>query len=272
MPTLNWKDLLYSLLPQKPLPLLSTPTQNLSAAAQWSYLKIWKDHFRNAGAKKGQAVVISLRPSPAWVILVLAAFWENLTVIFCDHSELKFLPTSNYFCSISVDSEATTWRVNSELELFEQGACQPEARSDYQDRVLFFGKKVSSRISDEELKIVLSRLAISGNNESVLSTLDWSTEAGFYFDFFPSYFSAREIFLADDEDRNRIKQLFDDYEINHLVCKESTYEEIAHLKSISKNPNDFISCTIIRDSQLTKKLDRFLYGNFPSSNKGNTII
>lgn len=272
MLTLPWKELLYDLLPQKPLPLLSTPSQNLSAAAQWSYLKIWKDLLRNAGAKKGQAIVISMPPSPAWVILVLAAFWENLTVIFCDANALDQIPLGSYFCSVSLDSMQTTWKVNSELELLEQGTCQFQAKTDYKDRILFFGKDGTSAISDQQLQNLLTKISAADKNESVLSTLDWSTPAGFSFDFFFSYFCAREIFLSKEEDKSRIKLLFNEFKIDHLVCRESKYQEIVSLKSESKNSDNFVSCTIVRDSQLTKKLDRFLDGNFPFSNKGNTII
>ena len=84
-PTNRWRSLLHERLVDKPLPLLVNRDIIVPGASIWLGARLWYKAFRTAGLKKGDRVVLALAPSPAFLQVLVAALWEQLTIAIVPH-------------------------------------------------------------------------------------------------------------------------------------------------------------------------------------------
>ena len=56
----------------------------IPAASLWAGMRLWCGAFRNAGLRPGDRVVLALPPCPAFVMALLAALWEGVTLAILD--------------------------------------------------------------------------------------------------------------------------------------------------------------------------------------------
>ncbi len=237
-----WREILFTLLPNQARPLVSTDVYNLSAAAQWSFLRVWKDIFRSENLKVGQTIVLSLNPSAAWILTIVTALWENLSVIICAEEDLPLLDEDAYVFSISGNLKRSHWKVDEELNLIKLRPTNLHSKVSYSNRLLFFQKRKLIGVNDDSLLRLLDTVKKLKPDEAVLSTIDWSKPGGFFYGFFPSYFSKREIFLSPQEDHERILSLLSQFEFQYLFCQKETSVESLFTKQGEKtNKTNIIS-------------------------------
>lgn len=267
-----WKELLFAMLPFSPHPLLASPSNNVSAAAIWSYLRVWKETFRKAKAQKGDRIMIALDPGPAWVIVFLSALWEDLTIFLCDPLEIGHTRREDFFAVISSDPGSSTWTVDENLEpqMVHHPNVTSSKNSNY--RIQFSKNSDEFTFTDEKIISFLSRLNCQKKGEAVLSTLDFSSPIGFFYDFLHSFFLYREIFFTQKNKEHEIERILSTFEIDHLVCDLEQVEDYKKLKEKSKNNKPFVSFAAFAMNQDTKDLLLFLDRDFSFSQKRKSSI
>jgi hypothetical protein len=264
-----WKEILFDLLPYNPHPLIATPEHILSSAAIWSYVKLWKDTFRKAGATKGQSVVIALEPSPEWVIAFLACVWEDLTVILCHESDIHLAKTLCPWAVLSRNEAVANWRFSSNLEPLSLQTPNQKIHAILDNRILFLSEKSKIGITDTMIAKWFLNKEFVKPGEAVISSLDFSTPVGFYFDFFSSFFSQREIFLVHRlmEREELLKALLSAHTIEHIVSNSEVYDKISQLKTELKDQKPFLTKLLFQESQMNDLSLLFLDGDLPLSQK-----
>ncbi len=75
-----WQDRLYRRFRGQAYPLMAFRDGVIPAASLWAGMRLWCAAFRSAGLVQGDRVVLALPPSPAFVMVLLAALWEGLTL------------------------------------------------------------------------------------------------------------------------------------------------------------------------------------------------
>ncbi len=235
-PSNIWKSLLFSLLPYKPHPLLVVGDSIFSAAALWSYTKLWKDFFRELGLGKGHTLLLTLEPSIEWVIVVLASLWENMTVVLSKSKATHVLfkhPTlviseDHSISNITFDQQKYPILLKSPSFsdyrsfpfLSKSGQNKTEMRIIFEDGAGF---------SDDFLiQGLIEQYDVSKtwSTKSSIHGSDWRGQTAFYKDFFLPFFCEHEMFVVRSllNDPISIQKIFLQYEIdwvygNHELCE-----------------------------------------------------
>ncbi len=76
-----WRGALHARLRGRPLPLVWTRDALVPAATLWTGARLWVEWLRAGGVGAGDRVVCALPPGPAFVMLLVAALWEELTFV-----------------------------------------------------------------------------------------------------------------------------------------------------------------------------------------------
>jgi hypothetical protein len=76
-----WRVPLHAGLRGRALPLVWTPETLVPASTLWSGARQWVRSLRAAGLTPGDRVVCALAPGPAFVMLLVASLWEELTFV-----------------------------------------------------------------------------------------------------------------------------------------------------------------------------------------------
>ncbi len=75
-----WRSLFRSALYEQATPIFTHDQTTIPAASVWTGSRLWTSAFRAAGLATGDAVAIDLAPGPIFVQVLVACFWEGLTV------------------------------------------------------------------------------------------------------------------------------------------------------------------------------------------------
>lgn len=76
-----WRAPLYARLRDRPLPLVWTRDALVPAATLWTGARRWVEWLRARGVTAGDRLVCALPPGPAFVMVLVAALWEELTFV-----------------------------------------------------------------------------------------------------------------------------------------------------------------------------------------------
>jgi acyl-CoA synthetase (AMP-forming)/AMP-acid ligase II len=76
----SWRSLLYKRLKEQPQPLFVFNDGIIPAASMWFQMRAWTQAFRGAGLQAGDHILLALPPNRAFMAIVLAGLWEELTV------------------------------------------------------------------------------------------------------------------------------------------------------------------------------------------------
>ena len=74
------RETLFDALRSRAEPLLVGEGFGIPAASLWTGARTWVNRFRAAGLRPGERVVLALPRSPAFIMAMVAAWWEGLTV------------------------------------------------------------------------------------------------------------------------------------------------------------------------------------------------
>ena len=78
----EWRRLLFERFRDRPLPLLVSEYGTIPAASMWTGSRIWIGAFRELGLQAGDRVIVALPPSPAFLQVLIAGIWQELTLAF----------------------------------------------------------------------------------------------------------------------------------------------------------------------------------------------
>ncbi|MDZ4726590.1 MAG: hypothetical protein SH817_10560 [Leptospira sp.] len=283
-----WKEILYTHLTYEPLPLIVNKNHIISAAAMWAYVKIWKEHFREKGAKSGDTILLALSESPEWIMILLASFWENLRVILCDPKQVSIDTIPEVWGIFSEDKNITNWTFSEQLTPI----CLREPNQLYKnesikERICFHSysssakildknkteKKINQSLSDKQFAEFISKVKIENKPKGVLSSLPWFSPIGFYFDFFLNYFSKKEIFLTQKFQNPNIEytELFNAFSIDKIITTTQQSPMINQCALISTKSHSEIEIICFEERELNDISLLFMDSNFSFSEKRNSI-
>ncbi len=76
-----WRDVLHARFRGQPTPLLVMPDALWTAASLWAGTREWTRAFRAMGLNAGDVLVCALPAGPAFVQVLLACLWDELTFV-----------------------------------------------------------------------------------------------------------------------------------------------------------------------------------------------
>ncbi len=217
-----WQEPLYNRLRGNPYPLWSFASGVVPAASIWSGARLWTKFFRNAGMVSGDRLALSLEPSPALVQVLVAALWENLSLVMA--------PPAKNAASLAAlledaDARAAVWEGDGENApgIFRPAGCEgphgapsslrstrhpptPDARFLLQTSGTTRGGQGRwIALSDENVWSVLhshtSPLALQPETR-VLSVLPWHHAFGLFVDLLPALLAGCEIIRDPHHGKN----------------------------------------------------------------------
>ena len=235
-----WREWLYPRFRGQAYPVLVFPEGVVPAASLWAGARVWLDAFRAAGLGAGDRVVMALPPSPAFVSVLLAAFWEGVTLALLPPAgDLPFWMEELDACAgIGLYSDGSVWRPDvcglpdhPAIALRKpDGPATPDARLLLQTS----GSTQSPRwiaLSDCNIQSVLgSHLPRLGlENARVLSALPWHHAFGLIIDLLPALLSGAEIVRdpAGGRDIESLLHLMRRSEITHFCSVPLTMQRLA---------------------------------------------
>lgn len=76
-----WRRRLRASLFMKADPIFVFPERIIPGASVWRGARLWTLAFRAAGLQRGDRVILALEPSPAFLMVLVAALWDGLTLV-----------------------------------------------------------------------------------------------------------------------------------------------------------------------------------------------
>ena len=80
-PASLWRDMLYRRLRRQPVPLVWTRDDLVAAASLWAGARRWTAWWRAQDVGPGDRVVCALPPGPGFMMVLVAALWDDLTFV-----------------------------------------------------------------------------------------------------------------------------------------------------------------------------------------------
>ncbi|MDF3821341.1 hypothetical protein P3G55_15665 [Leptospira sp. 96542] len=194
-----WKKILFELLPNRPQPLLCHENTILSAAAIWAYLKIWKDEFRKHANQSKKSIVISLEPSPEWVIVFLAALWENFSIFMIPPENINDQFPIQPWAIVSKNLEIANWTINSDLKPNAKKPLPINYQVFNEVRIAFYSDRKENKsvckFTDQELAKMINKEISDKSMLDVKQNMNWNEPNGFIHNFLIPFVSSAEIFF-----------------------------------------------------------------------------
>jgi hypothetical protein len=76
-----WRAILHQRMRGQPTPMLVMPDAIWSAASLWAGTRAWVAAFRTSGLVAGDRLIIALPEGPAFVQVLLACLWDDITMV-----------------------------------------------------------------------------------------------------------------------------------------------------------------------------------------------
>ncbi|MFP4227221.1 MAG: class I adenylate-forming enzyme family protein [Salinivenus sp.] len=198
-----WHDLLYDRLCDEPLPALITDGTITPAASLWTGSRLWVDAFRAHGLQPGDRLVIGLPPSTAFIQVLVAALWEQLTVVLVPPGTdaASLLAPLDARAAVTPDGNPHAWgsdeyagpRSTPDALRSHRTERTPDVRFLLRTSGTHQGRWVA--LSDRNvLSVLASHLPhFALRNARVLSVLPWSHCFGLVLDLLPALLSGAEL-------------------------------------------------------------------------------
>ncbi|TGK14359.1 AMP-binding protein [Leptospira stimsonii] len=248
----NWKEILYSILPESANPLFVFPKEMIPGASIWSYLKLWKEFYRELNLSSGEVLGIHLPTDSSFLGSFLAGLWEDLSV--------ACIPFGKGSLDSSIDSLRPKWIVTLDEDSNESmkrigyervlNSSLPDSRAhlfrriessrDISDNVRLFLK--SSGTSGAQKWVGLSDSTIFHNlrthnvafpkeGSTVGSVLPWTHSFGLILDFFPSLLRSSTVikYASSSFDLEDCFEFLNSFPIRHLSGVPSFFSRILNL-------------------------------------------
>ncbi len=233
-----WHDLLHDRLCDEPLPALIADDTITPAASLWTGSRLWVDTFRAHDLQPGDRLVLSLPPSTAFVQILVAALWEQLTVAFAppDTDAESLLSPLDARAAVTPDDGPHAWasdelagpRSTPEALRSPREEPTPDVRFLLRTSGTHHGRWVA--LSDRNvLSVLASHLPhLALRNARVLSVLPWTHAFGLVLDLLPALLADAELIRDPDGGRNPdgLVSLRDAWGTTHLSAVPLTIQRL----------------------------------------------
>lgn len=221
-----WQDRLYRRFRGQAYPLVAFHNGVIPAASLWAGMRLWCAAFRSAGLGPGDRIILALPPSPAYVMVLLAALWEGLTLAPLDPKRSAEQALSDLNARLVVGEERMpgAWQPDAcGLPLSNRGGLRPAHSPPTPDARLLLQTSGTTNLprwialSDANLFAVLDshRDPLNLRGARVLSALPWYHAFGLILDLLPALLAGAEIVRAPEGGRDIAHLL-------HLMEREQT--------------------------------------------------
>ncbi|MDX1931354.1 MAG: class I adenylate-forming enzyme family protein [Capsulimonadales bacterium] len=238
-----WQAMLYARLRGRPYPLFVFEEVIVPAASIWSGARLWLHAFREAGLVAGDRIVVAVKPSPAFVQVLVACLWEGYTVAFAPETDQAHTIDA---LMTALDARCAVAPVPFAAHVLTPQICEGPtegpltlrpSRYPATPEVRFLLRTSGSRslngghwvgLSDRNLLSVLDshlpRLGLVEQHSHVLSILPWHHAFGLILDLLPALFSGAEILrdAADGRDPDTLIRLGSEFRVTHLSAVPMT--------------------------------------------------
>ncbi len=228
---MNFKNLLYNQLAEKPHPLFVFHDTVIPAATIWIGVRAWMKYFREIGLNNGDRILLAYPESPAFVHIVFAAIWEKLTLVILrpDTPDNALIETLDVRLVITSKISAysicpdTMGMPSGIIELREsQKQKYPEVRFILQSSGSTGNPKLVCLTEKGILSVIHTHSkAFESKSAVVLSILPWGHCFGLVLDLLISTFNA-ECIVRDMENGKNLD----------LICINAKKYNVSHLSSV----------------------------------------
>ncbi len=225
----GWRARLYPRFHGQAYPLLVFEDTIVPAASIWAGARIWIAAFRERGLKSGDRIVLALPESPAFLFILLAALWSELTLILPGPTQdpEETMELLDAAVAVAEKGAAATWTADpcglpvatGKPVRPPHGPATPDARL----LLSTSGTLGAARwiaLSDENIFSVLdSHTPRFGLEDArVLSVLPWRHAFGMVIDLLPALLCGAEMVRAGcgGRDIENVRRLLIQHDISHL--------------------------------------------------------
>lgn len=290
-----WRARLYARLRGRPYPLWVFDDDNgptsaaLSAAALWTGARVWTDTFRRASVRPGDRIVLALPASPAWLFVLVAALWDDLTLVPVRSEQEIDLDglMARFDARAGVAPAGTvgaTWTPDAAgLPARAAGPRTPLGPPTPLVRFLLntsgaTGRPRAVALSDANVQAVLDshapRLALHERETRLLSVLPWHHAFGLVIELLPALLAGAEIVrdASGDNGRDpvRLLDLLERHESTHLNAVPLTIKCIAQTGARGEAALQRLHDGVIGGAPVRGDLAAFLSGTRLRAGYGQT--
>ena len=244
----GWRSRLHARLRGQTHPLLVFEDTIVPGASLWAGARVWVAAFRERGLRPGDRVVLALPESPAFLFVLLAALWTELTLILPPpaFSLDETVETLDAAAFVATDGASAIWTTDTSGLPVDTGnplhpvhfSPTPEARF----LLATSGTLGAPRwiaLSDANLFAVIDSHAplLGLENARVLSVLPWRHAFGLVLDLLPALLGGAEIVRAGcgGRDTDQLRMLMLRHEISHLNAVPLVIDRLARTESGAKS-------------------------------------
>jgi long-subunit acyl-CoA synthetase (AMP-forming) len=260
------KSALIKNLKEKAYPVFSFPDSTIPAASLWTASRVWVHHFREIGLKAGDRVILKIPESPAFLAILIASIWENLTLCVLPPNEDVADKVAFFDARLSISNSSDQPYNISTTDLLNPDKNAVQARETHNvptENQLFIvrssGTSSNGRWSVLSLKSVLSvlnshlpELSIQ-DEEIMLSVLPWHHSFGLVLDLLPALLHQVEVHRITDGGKDLAQFISKIYELR-LVRLNAVPLHIIRLLEADSQILVFIHAGIIGGACIPEKL------------------
>lgn len=236
-----WRDRLYERFCNRPHPLLVFSDAIVPASVQWNVSRRWVDVFKTLKIAPGERVAVLLPPGTAFVAVLLAALWCDVTLVILPPSYGAAEALRRYDAVCTVSQEEHEYGINVTAS-GEPGAVPASKRTPVvapTPEVRLFvrsggaeGKARTIGLSDANIMAVLETLQRAmplDESSRMLSVLPWTCCLGLLADLLAGLFSGAVVVRAPhtSPEGMSVPELARRHEVSHLNMMPSLAENLA---------------------------------------------
>lgn len=224
-----WKTVVYR-FKEEGFPALISSQYVIPASALWTYIRTWVNYFRSNKINKGDKVIIQLPKGPAFLIVLMACFWEEICVIIADN-QINLKETAIQFGAHAIISQSPENSTITSNEFYMPEKGQANGLNPFAmpiNNIRFFIRTSGTMGNPEWIGISNINLAsvlyshikkLNYKPEArVLSLLPWNHIFGLVLELLISVFLGMEIIIDPDAPKvpDTTANLLEIFEINYI--------------------------------------------------------
>ncbi|MCB1191099.1 MAG: acyl--CoA ligase [Leptospiraceae bacterium] len=249
----SWKKSIYLTLKDKPYPIFIFKNTIVPAASVWSGMRVWVDFFRSMGLNKGTRILLSLPPSPGFLYIFFASFWEGFSLAIQTVPNKATYNTETEKSLIHDYEETDSHILISNMNFSFNFLLVNSSGLPGEKNPKSLSLRKTKNPLNSEIRLLLKTSGSSGNGKwvalsdrsiasvlqshipeldvyqkRVLSILPWGHAFGLVIDLLVAIFSRCEI-VRDKSDGKNIKSILDNinnFSINYLCCVPKTIQDL----------------------------------------------
>ena len=232
-----WRGALHTRFRGQPTPLLVMPDALWTAASLWAGTRAWTTAFRSMELAAGDVVSCALPAGPAFVQVLLACLWENLTFTPCDMNFDASMHGNASTGSRLLIAAAHDSLIEGVPVLVPDPACQPPALLPALARGPSATPGIALRCADRDagaantwsaVSLLAAARSVAGAHRMeggcVLSVLPWQRAADVIGDLLGPLLHADELLVARDMSLQTTLQLAQEHPVTHIGLDAATVD------------------------------------------------